>query len=143
MKKKYIICVGLIGVIIFTSGIVYATDLREELFTYLKDPSLDFLGHEFEKILFNKIQSGDNYLLGELKFVLDDIRTLPLQVKAMYKIFTQPPNIIAYGSLGSVYGLKTTLGASAFNKTTIQIFNMSKNVKFIEVLRSLFKLLKI
>ena len=143
MKKKYIICVGLIGAIIFTSGIAYATDLREELTSYLKDPSLDFLGHEFEKILFNKIQNGDNNFLEELKFVLEDIRTIPLQAKAMYKIFTQPPNIIAYGSLGSTFGLKTALGTSAFNEASVQIFNMSKNVKFIEVLKSLFKLLKI
>ena len=143
MKKKYIFCASLVGVIVLFGGVVHASDLKDELMLYLQDPSLDFLGHEFEDILFKRIQNGDNHFLEELKFILDDIKTMPLQVKAMYKILTQTPNVIAYGSLGGVFGLKSALGTTLFNESALEIFDMLKNIKFAGLIKSLFKLLKI
>lgn len=102
MRKKILILV--IIILIISSGIVYADELEEVLKAYLSDPSLDFLGRGYDKILFK-----ENLTL------IEDIKTMPLQLKCIYKIITQEPNIIAYGTLGGLGGLKIFMGEKEFN----------------------------
>lgn len=124
MNKKLVVSMLIIGGILFLGGISYADELKESLELYLQDPSMDFLGHEFEKILFEKIKNGDNYFIEELTFILDDIKTMPLQIKAYYNILTQKTNMAVYGSLGFTYGTKIAMGAKEFGGMMVKLFKL-------------------
>lgn len=129
MNKKLLISLGVVAGIIFIGEISYAEELTEALTLYLEDASLDFLGCDFEKILFeNQSRNGmyldDKEFIAKLKFIADDIKTMPLQLKAYHKIFTNKVNIIAYGTLGSAAGLKTALGGEEFAKMLIKIIKL-------------------
>lgn len=129
MNKK-LISVGIIAGIILIGEVAFADELKEALKLYIADPSLDFLGHKFENILFQEsIHAYDGKLndlefQAKLKFMIDDFRTMPLQYMAMKKIFTNKVNILAYGSLSGVWGLKECLGAKEFGKMMFKIFKL-------------------
>ena len=113
MKKKVLISLGLIGALVLASSLASAEGLEEALELYLRDPSLDFLGRGFDKILFKEKLS-----------MMDDFKTMPLQLKSMYKIITQKPNIVAYGTLSGTAGFKVAIGAKEFNKIALQILRL-------------------
>lgn len=124
MNKKLVVSILIIGGILFLGGISYADELKKSLELYLQDPSMDFLGHEFEKILFEKIKNGDNHFIEELTFILEDIKTMPLQIKAYYNILTQKTNMAVYGSLGFTYGTKVAMGAKEFGEMMFKLFKL-------------------
>ena len=131
MNKKLVLGIGVIAGICLLGEVAHAEELKEALTLYLEDSSLDFLGHDFEKILFNEIQNSrngmyldDNEFIAKLKFVVDDIKTMPLQLKAYHKIFTNKVNAIAYGSLGGLAGMKTALGGEEFSKMIFKIIKL-------------------
>lgn len=131
MNKKVLIGLSVVGIALFASGGTYAEGLDEALKAYLADPSLDFLGHEFEKILFEESQHAfkgmelnDAEFLAKIKFIVEDIKTMPLQAQAYYKIFTNKVNILTYGSLSGVWGLKAGLGAKEFGNVMLKIIKL-------------------
>lgn len=115
MKKKILISLCVVVAIVLASGVASAEELEEALKSYLQDPSLDFLGRGYDKILFK-----DNLTL------MEDIKTMPLQFKSMYKIITQKPNLVAYGTLSGTAGFKVAIGAKEFNKIALQILRLIK-----------------
>ena len=132
MNRRILVGLGVVGIALFVSGGVYADGLKESLELYLTDPSLDFFGHVFEKILFEEshhafkgMEFNDAEFLAKLQFIIDDIKTMPLQAQAYYKIFTNKVNILAYGSLSGLWGLKTSLGAKGFSKMMMQIIKLA------------------
>ncbi len=114
MKKKMLVSLGIVSIIILSGGIAYAEELEETLKVYLTDPSLDWLGRGYDKILFNE-------KLG----IIDDVKTMPLQAKCIYKMATQKPNMIAYSGLGGTMGFKAAVGARAFNKIVMNIIKIA------------------
>lgn len=143
LNKKVLVGIGIAGGILLLGGFTYAEELKESLELYLQDPSLDFLGHEFEKLLFEGIKNGDShFVIEELKFVLQDIKTMPQQAKAMWKIIHQKPNIIAYGSLGTLGSLKAAMGAKAFNKAMWSILKSGKHLTVDGFYKTFARLLK-
>ena len=93
MNKKLLISLAIVGGILLLSNISYASsydELKLALEAYLQDPSLDFLGREYDRILFEQINNAetlDGELLAKLNFMFDDLLTMPLQLKCMKKIF--------------------------------------------------------
>lgn len=132
MRKKLLVSFGIVGglLLLVGGGIVYAEGLEEALKAYLADPSLDWLGRGYDKILFEDIKSvstgnlNDAEFFAKLKFVVEDIKTMPLQFRCMGKIITQKPNAIAYGLLGNTAGLKLAIGAREFNKIAIKMLKL-------------------
>lgn len=122
MNKKVLVGLGIVSGILLIGGVTYADDLKEALELYLQDPSLDWLGRNYDKILFENIQKvstgnlNDAEFFAKLKFIIEDIKTMPLQLKCMKKIVTQRENAIAYGGLTWLGGLKMSIGEKAFNK---------------------------
>lgn len=109
-----LISLAVVSAIILLGGISYAEELEEVLKAYLNDPSLDFLGRNYDKILFKENLS-----------TMEDIKTMPLQAKCVFKIATQKPNMIAYSSLGGTAGFKISIGAKEFNKIVIKIIKLA------------------
>lgn len=131
MNKKLLVSIGIFSGLLLLSEVTFADELRESLELYLADPSLDFLGHEFEKILFDESQQAfkgmelnDAEFIAKLKFIIDDIKTMPLQAQAYYKIFTNKVNILAYGSLSGLWGLKSALGPKEFGNVMFKILKL-------------------
>lgn len=120
ISKNIITGALIFGAMILISKTAYADDIEKAINAYLKDPSFDFLGHKYEKILFDNIiktsEKGwsKNEVLSKLQFIKTDIKTIPLQTKCSFKIFEQ--NIGAYAGLGGLYGAKASMGTKAFNK---------------------------
>lgn len=112
VNKKILLSVGVIGGILFLTQTGYAEELKEALEAYLKDPSWDWLGRKYDKILFEKLTTWE------------DIKTMPLQAKCMWKIINQPPNIVSYGSLGGLAGLKAEMGAKKFGEMMFKLFKI-------------------
>lgn len=48
-----------------------------------------------------------------------------LQAQAYYKIFTHKVNILTYGSLSGVWGLKAGLGTKEFSHVMVNIIKLS------------------
>ncbi len=132
MNRKGLFGLGVTAVVLlFMNEFGFAEELEEELLRYLKSDKLDLFGREFEKILFQHTKEVSNppywddaELKEKLKFIIEDIKTLPLQVRCIWKMLNQKPNTIAYGSLGYASWLKTSLGAEAFNKLILKLLKL-------------------
>ena len=129
MKKKTIASLCVIGGLLFISSITFANELKEVLELYLQDPSFDLCGREFDKILFNKINSvseakefADTEFIAKLKFIVDDIKTIPLQAKCLNKIASQ--NALIYLPLTGLSTLKSAMGAKEFSKMMLKLFKL-------------------
>lgn len=129
MSKKLLVSLGVVGgLALLTGGMAHAESLEEALKAYLANPKFDFLGHEFERILFENIQKvstgdlNDAEIIEKLKFMIEDIKTLPLQLKCLDKIMKQ--NAPIYATLSGIAGLKMALGAEGFGYLTLKIIRM-------------------
>lgn len=132
MNKKLLLSLGIgITTFLLLDGISFADDLKQELLKYLESDKLDLLGREFDRILFQNIKEhqmapylNDAEFKAKLKFVLDDLRTLPLQAKCIWKILNQKENVLIYSSIGGTAYLKSIMGAKAFNEMLFKIFKL-------------------
>jgi len=125
IDRKILIGLGIAGGLLLIGGIAYAEGLEEELLRYLNSDSFDLFGRKYDKILFESIRKAstkakysDEEIIAKLKFMIEDIKTLPLQAKCMAKIFDQNKNL--YGALGGTAWLKWSLGPENFNKILLR-----------------------
>jgi len=131
INKKFLIGLVIAGSIILTSNVIHAEGLEEELIKYLNDDSIDLLGRKFEEILFQNTKEAhipmklsDDELKAKLKFMLEDIKTLPLQAKCLWKIINQKPNALIYGLVSGNSYLKLTLGEKAYKNLIFRLFRL-------------------
>lgn len=129
MKKKVLVSLGIVGgLLLISGGMVYAESLEEALKAYLADPSFDWLGRNFDKILFEQITNvstgnfNDAELMAKLKFIFEDIKTMPLQLKCIKKIVEQ--NAPAYATLGGTAGIKIAVGSKNFGELLFKLFKV-------------------
>lgn len=125
INKNVLMGLGIAGGILLVGGIAHAEGLEEELIKYLNSDSFDLFGRKFDEILFRSIREAstkakysDEEIIAKLKFMIEDIKTLPLQAKCMAKIFDQNKNL--YGALGGTAWLKWSLGPENFNKILLR-----------------------
>lgn len=112
MNKKLLVSILIISVILFLGGISHAEELSESLKEYLANPSFDFLGHKYEKILFENNPT-----------IIDDIKTMSLQLKCTRKIIVE--NYPTYMALGGLYGLKITLDPKEFGEMMFKLLKLA------------------
>lgn len=132
MNKKLLLTLGTaITTFLLLDEVSFADELKQELIKYLNSDKVDFLGKEFETILFKNIREvqtppflNDAELKAKLRFIIEDLKTLPLQAKCLVKIINQEPNALVYGTLSGTAYLKTIMGAEAFNKMLFKIFKL-------------------
>jgi len=131
IDRKILIGLGIAGGLLLIGGIAYAEGLEEELIKYLNDDSIDLLGRKFEEILFQNTKEAhipmklsDDELKAKLKFMLEDIKTLPLQAKCLWKIINQKPNALIYGLVSGNSYLKLTLGEKAYKNLIFRLFRL-------------------
>lgn len=117
MKKKVLVGLGvIIGLVFIGRGITHAESLEEALKAYLQDPKLDFLGMNYDKMFFKLLEGEDPTILDKIKAIPQDIKTIPLQIKASWKVVNQEPNRFIYLNLAGLGGLKKFMGAKEFNQ---------------------------
>lgn len=128
INKKVLFGAGVIVSILLVSKMSIATDLQMQLENYYSNYSTDFLGRKFEKILFENIldasikaKQTDAEIIEKLKFILDDIKTLPIQTKCLFKIFTDEVNSLTYLGLGGTAYIKVSIGEKAFNDIVLKL----------------------
>lgn len=128
MKKKTIAGLCVISGLLFISSVTFADELKEALELYLQDPSFDLCGREFDKILFDSINSvlvngyTDAEIIAKLKAIPDDFKTLPLQIKCTDKILEQ--NLLIYAPLAGLGGLNKAIGAEKFSKLMLKVLRV-------------------
>lgn len=125
MIKKLLIGLG-IGITTFflIDKVIYADGLEKELIRYLESNKLDFLGRNFDKIFFNTLYGENPTALDKLKAIPEELKTLPLQSKCLWKIVNQKPNALTYGTISGLAGLKIELGSEAFNKLMLKVLRV-------------------
>ncbi|NLY46815.1 MAG: hypothetical protein GX053_12640 [Tissierella sp.] len=124
MKKKILISVGVVGGLLLLSNISYADELTEVIEAYIQNPKLDFLGRNYDKLFFEALEGTNPTVLDKIKAVPDDFRTMIPQAKAMWKMFHQKPNMIAYSGLGGLAGLKAALGPKEFGEMMFKLLKL-------------------
>lgn len=143
INKKMLISLGFACGLLLIGKIAHAEELGEAIEAYVNNHSVDFLGRDYDKILFESLKNGDgNFFINELKFTLQDIKTLPQQAKAYFKILHQPPNMVAYSTMGGLYSIKSAVGAAEFNKIMLKILKSTKQLKGSGAAKSFLRLLK-
>lgn len=130
-NKKIIISLSLAGGLLLVSNIAHAEELKETLEAYLRLDKLDLLGIEYERILFDQIlkvstkgKQTDIEIIEKIKFITEDVKTIPIQAKCIHKIITQKYNSIIYSSVGSIAYAKLNMGTKAFNNLLKEVIKV-------------------
>lgn len=128
ISKKLVIGLGVGAGIVLLSQTGCADNLQDALEAYYNNYTPDFMGREYDRVLFKNIidssikgKQTDAEIISKLKFIIEDIKTLPIQTKCLFKIITDEINAATYLSLGGASYLKKTIGAKKFNELIRQV----------------------
>lgn len=132
INKKMLISLGIVTTaFLILNEPTHAEELKKALEAYLRYSDFDLLGRKYDKILFQNIlepsikgKQTDTEIIEKLKFVIDDVKTMPLQAKCTFKIVTEKYNSMIYAGTGMLAGAKINMGAKAFNKLLIKVLKV-------------------
>lgn len=121
MKNKYkinkkIFFTTLGTIILGITGFVFADDVKESIEAYLYLNEFDFMGKEFETMLFNAL---NEYPKNELHALWCDIKTMPIQLQCFDKILSE--NLFVYAPTTFFLLLKKVMPAKKFSSILFKI----------------------
>ena len=113
-KKIFLITLSITTLAI--TNLVFAEEIKESLELYLELNDFDFMGKEFEEVLFNVLE---NISQNELQVLWNDIKTMPIQLKCIDKVVSD--NSFIYAPISFLSILKATLPAKAFKTIMLKV----------------------